>query len=131
MTDPRNKASFDKADQYKGRIRAYLKGNSSYGCTFTAIKLAKMYKVHEVTIRQAIGKARDEGAPIGSCSTGFFYAKTSDELSETIADFNSRIAAMSKRRDALIETRIKMNGGSRQGSIFNDKFTNQSNGGKQ
>ena len=124
MPDPRNKASFDKADQYKGRIRDYLKGNSSHGLTFTAIKLAKMYKVHEVTIRQAIGKARDDGAPIGSCSTGFFYAKTPDELSETIADFNSRIAAMSKRRDALIETRIRMNGGPKQESMFNDKFTN-------
>ena len=130
MADPRNKASFDKADQYKGRLKAYLKGNSSYGRTFTAIKLAKIYGIHEVTVRQAIGKARDEGAPIGSCSTGFFYAKTADELTETIKDFTSRIAAMSKRLAALIETRIKMNGGSKQESMFNDKFTNQSNGGK-
>ena len=124
MADPLNKASFDLADQYKGRIRDYLKGNSSYGLTFTAIKLAKMYRVHEVTIRQAIGKARDEGAPIGSCSTGYFYAKTPDELSETIADLNSRIAAIGRRRDALIDTRIRMNGRPKQESMFNDKFTN-------
>ena len=120
MADPRNKESFDKADIYKGRIRAYLKGNSSYGRTFTADKLAVLFNVHEVTIRQAIGKARDDGAPIASGSTGYFYAKTPDELSETIADFNSRIAAMGKRRDALIETRIKMNGGTKQETMFNN-----------
>ena len=120
MPDPRNKASFDKADQYKGRIRDYLKGNSSHGLTFTAIKLAKMYKVHEVTIRQAIGKARDDGAPIASGSTGYFYAKTPEELTKTIADLNSRIAAIGRRRDALIETRIKMNGVPKQESMFDE-----------
>ena len=120
MPDPRNKESFDLADQYKGRIRAYLKGNSSCNHTFTATKLADMYGVHEVTIRQAIGKARDDGAPIASGSTGYFYAKTPDELTKTIADLNSRIAAIGKRGDALIETRIKMNGGPKQSSMFDE-----------
>ena len=120
MPDPRNKASFDKADLYKGRIRAYLKVHSSHARPFTADKLAALFNVHEVTIRQAIGKARDDGAPIGSGSTGYFYAKTPDELTETIADFNSRIAAISKRRDALIDTRIRMNRGPKQASMFDE-----------
>ena len=123
MADPRNKASYDKADIYKGRIEFYLKMNSSSGCTFTATKLAETFKIHEVTIRQAIGKARDDGAPIASGSTGFFYANTPDELSDTIKDYNSRIAAMSKRRDALIETRIRMNGGPKQSSMFDEWCT--------
>ena len=120
MPDPRNKESFDKADLYKGRIKSYLKVHSHCGRTYTATKLAEIFQVHEVTIRQAIGKARDDGAPIASGSSGFFYAKTPDELSDTIKDYGSRIAAMSKRRDALIETRIKMSGGPKQESMFNE-----------
>ncbi len=120
MPDPRNKASFDKANQYKGRIRAYLKIHSSYECPFTAERLAGIFQIHEVVIRQAVGKARDDGAPIGSGSHGFFYANTPGELSETIKDFTSRIAAMSKRLAALIDTRIKMNGKAKQESMFDE-----------
>ena len=121
MPDPRNKASFDLAEQYKDRIELYLKMNSSIDRAFTSTRLAEIFGIKEaVTIRQAIGKARDDGAPIASGSTGYFYAKTPDELTETIADFNSRIAAIGKRRDALIETRIRMNGGPKQASMFDE-----------
>ena len=121
MADPRNKASFDLADQYKNRIERYLKMNSSVDRAFTSTRLAEIFRIKEtVVVRQAIGKARDDGAPIASGSTGYFYAKKPDELTKTIADLNSRIAAIGRRRDALIETRIKMNDGPKQESMFDE-----------
>ena len=121
MADPRNKASFDLADQYKDRIKFYLKMNSSIDCAFTSTRLAEIFGIKEaVVVRQAVGKSRDDGAPTASGSTGYFYAKKPDELTKTIADLNSRIAAIGKRRDALIETRIKMNGGSKQETMFDE-----------
>ena len=121
MPDPRNKKSFDLADQYKDRIERYLKMNSSVDRAFTSTRLAEIFRIKEtVVVRQAIGKARDDGAPIASGSNGYFYAKTPDELTKTIADLNSRIAAIGRRRDALINTRIKMNGGPKQESMFDE-----------
>ena len=106
MPDPRNKASFDKADQYKGRIRAYLKIHSSYECPFTAERLAGIFQIHEVVIRQAVGKARDDGAPIASGSHGFFYANTPDELSETIRKQNQKLPHGYAQTYALINSKI-------------------------
>ena len=108
MPDPRNKKSYDLAGIYKDRILNRLRIFSCCNSPITSNELTSVYAISDVVVRQAIGKLRDDGEPIASGARGFFYAKNAEELEATIADYNSRIAAMSVRKLALKKTQERL-----------------------
>ena len=108
MPDPRNKKSYDLADHYKDRILYRLKLYSSQTNPTTSNELTTVYGISDVVVRQAIGKLRDDGEPIASGARGFFFAKNAKELEATIADYDSRIAAMSARKVTLKKTQERL-----------------------
>ena len=123
MSDPRNKKSYDLAEQYKDRILNRLKIYSSQTKPLTSNELTSVYAISDVVVRQAIGKLRDDGEPIASGARGFFFAKNAEELEATIADYNSRIAAMSIRKNALKKTQERLRFAEpRQKSLFKNEI---------
>ena len=119
MPDPRNKKSYDLADIYKDRILNRLRLFSSCNSPITSNELTSIYAISDVVVRQAVGKLRDDGEPIASGARGFFFAKNAEELEATIADYNSRIAAMSVRKLALKKTQERLKYGEpRQKTLF-------------
>ena len=108
MPDPRNKKSYDLADHYKDRILNRLKLYSSRANPTTSNELTSVYAISDVVVRQAVGKLRADGEPVASGARGFFYANNAEELEATIADYESRIAAMSARKVTLKKTQERL-----------------------
>ena len=119
MNKHQEEASF-QAKLKKTAIRNYLFSYSGHDSPLTSSKLQSIFHVGDVVVRQAIGLLRDDGEPIGSCSKGFFYAKTPDQLLGTLNDFRSRIGAVAMRLRALEGTYDRMDGNKPQQALFQD-----------
>ena len=81
---------------------------------------------HDRQIRDAVAELVifwDEHIVSNTSGGGFYYARTTDELEQNIADIQSRIDQLAARRDALYraESRVFKRGTSQprlQGSLF-------------
>tara|TARA_Y100000310_G_C20566968_1_gene755970 strand:- start:749 stop:1111 length:363 start_codon:yes stop_codon:yes gene_type:complete len=93
---------------FKEHILHYLRAYASEDRPQKSRQLQAVWDISDVTVRQAIGLLRDDGEPIASGPTGFYYATTPDELESTINNLGERIAVMSRRRSMLIQCQNRM-----------------------
>ena len=60
-------------------------------------------------IRRCISSLRKEGVPICSGSTGYYYAKTQEEINETIEWLNRLITKVSNSKNGLLSANVQNN----------------------
>ena len=101
MNDQPSKKSLSKAEKIKERLLNLLHMNSHEQLPIKSWKLQQMFNVPDIVVRQAVGKLRDAGYPIGSGKKGFWYAQNARELQSTIDNITDRIGVMSRRRHLL------------------------------
>jgi len=106
--NPHIEATRKKADQCKHKILSYLKNYSSVGKPITSKELQGVWQISDVTVRQAVGKLRDDDHPIGSGPKGFFIARRPKELESTIKNLSERLAVISRRKEKLIRAKIRL-----------------------
>ena len=108
MNDQPSEQSRNKADKIKGRLLKLLEMNSFEHLPIKSWKLQQMFNITDIVVRQAVGKLRDDGHPIGSGKKGFWYARNAIELQSTIDSITDRIGAMSRRRQILLNTQERL-----------------------
>ena len=109
MSDnPHIEKTREKAHQYKDRILYHLTNYSSIEEPITSKRFQDIWGISDITVRQAVGKLRDEGHPIGSGSKGFFIARIPKELESTIKNLSERLAVISRRKEKLIRAKIRL-----------------------
>lgn len=73
-------------------IAEYLK---AYHCgdqaAVTSRELEGVFRIRGPDLRRAINRLRGDGVPICSFDSGYYYAKTEEELQRTIRQLRSRI----------------------------------------
>ena len=106
--NPHIEKTREKANQYKDQIFYYLRNYSSIKTPITYKQLQEIWSISDITVRQAVGKLRDEGHPIGSGSKGFFIARIPKELESTIKNLSERLAVISRRKEKLIRAKIRL-----------------------
>ena len=71
MNDQPSEQSRNKADKIKERLLKLLEMNSFEHLPIKSWKLQRMFNITDIVVRQAVGKLRDDGHPIGSGKNGF------------------------------------------------------------
>lgn len=81
------------------RSEAYGKENA-----YTSDKICKMFNIDGVMLRGIVHEWRAKGYPICSDNSGYYYAKTQEELEITIKQLTSRAKKISEAVDGLMLT---------------------------
>lgn len=74
-------------------------------------ELENIFGIRGRLIRKEVNSLRCEGKPLCSDAMGYFYGRTSHELSATISQLDSRIYRISQARDGLNNYLNTMKGG--------------------
>ena len=64
--------------------------------------LEKRFDVSGRTLRQKVNQMRQEGIPVCSDCTGYFYAENQDEINETVSWLNDLVTGVSNARTGLL-----------------------------
>jgi hypothetical protein len=62
-------------------------------------------------VRRKISKLRQDGVPICSGDTGYYYAASQDEVNETVKRLNQLVTKVSNARTGLLYAQIPRKGG--------------------
>ena len=60
-------------------------------------------------IRRIVNEMRCQGIPICSCSKGYFYAASVDDINETLAHLKSRIISIQAAQDGMDQSKMMYN----------------------
>jgi biotin operon repressor len=64
-------------------------------------KLAQVSGLSGQEVRKVVNEARQEHLPIGSCKTGYYWARTQEELLVTIRDLTGRAKQIMRAAEGL------------------------------
>lgn len=94
------------------KILCYIKRmHTGRGRAVSSPELERRFGLRGAMLRKHINSMRCRGYPICSDESGYYYAATYAELSDTIRQLNSRIVKIAQARNGLI----------RAGSAFPDE----------
>lgn len=65
-------------------------------------ELQRMFQIDGRNLRRKINRLRQEGVPICSDNTGYFYAETEKEVRDTVFRLNELSTKICKAKDGLI-----------------------------
>ena len=87
----------------KSAIRDYLKVNHT-GRTRAVYsrELQRLFSIDGRTVRRHISKLRQEGCPICSDETGYYYADSQTEINNTVGRLNELVTKVSNARTGLL-----------------------------
>jgi hypothetical protein len=89
---------------------AYLKNNHTGQINAAPSKtLEAVFHLSGREIRECINSLRCKDFPICSDSVGYYYAATTQEINETVAQLNNRITKISNARNGLLKASSKLN----------------------
>lgn len=85
-------------------------------------ELERLFHLTDRSVRRRISSLRQEGYPICSDGTGYYYAENQHEINATVSRLNELVTGLSNARTGLlfssvtepsaeIEIKIKVNGG--------------------
>ena len=100
-------------NQILNQIKTYHQGA---GKAIYSGHLERRYNIHGTMLRTMIRNLRRKGEPIGSCSLGYYYCETRNELEGLIKDLKGRALSMLKTVSNLEENREKT--GFKQAMMF-------------
>lgn len=67
-------------------------------------EICSQLNINEVTVRHHINKARREGIPICSCTSGYYYSEDKSDILETIDSLMHRTISVEKAVRGLLTT---------------------------
>ena len=74
-------------------------------------ELERRFNLDGRNVRRKISKLRQEGVPICSGDTGYYYAASQDEVNETVKRLNQLVTKVSNARTGLLYAQIPRKGG--------------------
>ncbi len=77
----------------------------------TSREIEAKFRCKGTEVRKMVNDLRCQGVPICSCSKGYFYAETEDEVRHTIAHLDGRITAIEAARSGMNSVLNKYKGG--------------------
>ena len=85
------------------KILCYIKRmHTGRGSAVSSQQLELRFGLHGAMLRKHINSMRCRGYPICSDESGYYYAASYVELSDTICQLNSRIVKIAQARNGLI-----------------------------
>ena len=69
-------------------------------------ELERLFSMNGRTIRRIISNLRQAGYPICSNCKGYYYAKTQNEVNDTVSRLNELVTGVSNSRTGLLYARI-------------------------
>ena len=93
-------------------IHDYLKSNhTGRDRAIYSRELQHLFGLDGRNIRRTISKLRQDGVPICSGDTGYYYAASQDEVNETVKRLNQLVTKVSNARTGLLYAQIPRKGG--------------------
>ena len=91
----------------KDEINKYLKRNhtGSEKAVFSE-ELERLFSMNGRTVRRIISALRQDGHPICSSCKGYYYAKTQDDVNDTVSRLNELVTGVSNSRTGLLYARV-------------------------
>ena len=74
-------------------------------------ELERIFNLDGRNVRRKISKLRQDGVPICSGDTGYYYASSQDEVNETVKRLNQLVTKVSNARTGLLYAQIPRKGG--------------------
>lgn len=71
--------------------------------SITGKELERTLGIRKDTVQKLVRQLRADGVPICSSASGYFYAETRQELTETAARFNKQITTMMRTQSRLLD----------------------------
>ena len=88
----------------KSRLSTVLKKyHTGMEQSITGKELERTLGIRKDTVQKLVRQLRADGVPICSSSSGYFYAETRQELTETAARFNKQITTMMRTQSRLLD----------------------------
>ena len=85
----------------------YLKTNhSGKEKAVLSRELERLFSVGGRSLRRIISSLRQDGYPICSSSNGYYYAKSQDEVNDTVSRLNEFVTGVSNTRTGLLYARV-------------------------
>ena len=69
-------------------------------------ELERLFSLNGRTIRRIISSLRQDGNPICSNGKGYYFARTQDEINETVSRLNGLVTGVSNARTGLLYAKI-------------------------
>lgn len=87
-------------------LRKYHTGRSKavYSC-----ELERLFSLDGRTLRRKISSLRQDGFPICSDETGYYYAETQEEINDTVCRLNSLVLRISNARTGMLYASVMSN----------------------
>ena len=91
----------------KNEINEYLKRNhmGSEKAVFSK-ELERLFSLNGRTVRRLISSLRQDGHPICSSCKGYYYAKTQDDVNDTVSRLNELVTGVSNSRTGLLYAKV-------------------------
>jgi len=87
----------------KDGICAYLKKHhTGAGRAVHSRELEQLFSIDGRSLRRCISELRQEGKPICSDSTGYYYAEKQDDINHTIARLNKLVTRIANARTGML-----------------------------
>ena len=74
-------------------------------------ELERRFDLDGRNVRRKISRLRQEGVPICSGDTGYYYASSQDEVNDTVKRLNQLVTKVSNARTGLLYAQIPRKGG--------------------
>lgn len=88
-------------------IRLYLKNNhTGQDKAVFSTELERLFSLNGRTVRRIISGLRQDGYPICSSCKGYYYAKTQNDVNETVSRLNELVIGVSNSRTGLLYARV-------------------------
>ena len=86
----------------------YLKKNHAgvEKAVFSA-ELERLFSMNGRSIRRVVSSLRKDGHPICSNCRGYYYAKTQDEVNDTVSRLNEFVTGISNSRTGLLYAKVE------------------------
>jgi len=84
-------------------IGLYLKEHhTGSGRSIHSRELQRLFQIDGRNLRRKINRLRQEGVPICSDNTGYYYAETQKEINDTVFRLNELSTKITRAKDGLI-----------------------------
>lgn len=70
-----------------------------------SVRLERVFGINGVAVRQIVNKLRCEGQPVCSNASGYFYAKSCEEIDNTVEQLLSRSRSINSAAQGLVLSR--------------------------
>ena len=101
MSDDTQKTG--KAMDKKNEVRDYLKNNhTGEDKAVFSSELEQLFSLDGRTLRRKISALRQDGHPICSDETGYYYAENQKEINATICRLNTLVTRISNARTGML-----------------------------